>query len=166
MTAALRTGRRTDLPRIVEIYNHYIANSVATFDTTPIRVQDREAWIDQFGENRHRLLVLERDGRVQGYAYSGPVRPRAAYGRSVETSIYLAPDAVGQGLGEQLYGALLEHLDSTDVHRIYGVITLPNPGSTRLHERLGFREVGRLTECGLKFGKWWDVAWLERPGAR
>ena len=81
MTATLRTGRRTDLPRIVEIYNHYIANSVATFDTTPIRVQDREAWIDQFGENRHRLLVLERDGRVQGYAYSGPVRPRAGSAR-------------------------------------------------------------------------------------
>ena len=165
MTATLRTGTRADLPRIVEIYNHYVANSVATFDTTPIRVEDRHEWIEQFGDDRHRLLVLEQDGIVQGYAYSGRVRPRAAYDRSVETSIYLAPDTIGQGLGEQLYGALLGHLDGTDVHRIYGVITLPNPGSVRLHERLGFREVGRLTECGLKFGKWWDVAWLERPGA-
>ena len=108
--------------------------------------------------------MLERDGRVQGYAYPAPCAPVRP--TTVPWNVDLsAPDAVGQGLGEQLYGALL-HLDSTDVHRIYGVITLPNPGSTRLHERLGFREVGRLTECGLKFGKWWDVAWLERPGAR
>ncbi|MEE4298231.1 MAG: N-acetyltransferase family protein, partial [Pseudomonadales bacterium] len=91
---------------------------------------------------------------------------RAAYDRSVETSIYLAPAAVGRGLGEPLYRHLLDAIDATDVHRAYGVITVPNPASIALHERLGFSEVGRLSECGRKFDRWHDVAILERPTPR
>jgi phosphinothricin acetyltransferase len=159
----LRRGTRDDLPRIVEIYNHYVEQSVATFDTTIHAVADREAWFEEFGADRHQLFVLEEAGRVIGYAYSGRMRPRAAYDRSVETTIYLAPAAVGRGLGEPLYRHLLDALARTDVHRAYGVVTVPNPGSIALHERLGFAEVGRLTECGHKFGRWWDVVWLERP---
>ena len=163
MSTTIRRGVRDDLPRIVEIYNHYVEQSVATFDTTTWSAADRGAWFEAFDEHRHQLFVLEEDEVVIGYAYSGRLRPRAAYDRSVETSIYLAPAAVGRGLGEPLYRHLLDALAATDVHRAYGVITVPNPGSIALHERLGFTEVGRLTECGHKFGKWWDVAWLERP---
>ncbi len=163
MTSTIRRGERHDLARIVEIYNHYVEQSVATFDTTTWAEEDREDWFESFGTDRHQLFVLEEDGVLIGYAYSSRLRPRAAYDRSVETTIYLAPAAVGRGLGEPLYVHLLDALAATDVHRAYGVITVPNPGSIALHERLGFTEVGRLTECGHKFGKWWDVAWLERP---
>lgn len=163
----IRDAIQDDLPAIVAIYNHYVVHTAATFDLTPVRVDERQAWFAQFApDTRHRLLVATGPADdLLGYAYSGPLRPRAAYDRSVETSIYLRPDAIGRGLGSRLYGALLDGLAYTDVHRCYGVITFPNPDSMRLHERLGFREVGRLTECGHKFDKWWDVVWMERaPG--
>ena len=160
----IRDAVQDDLAAIVAIYNHYVVHTVATFDLTPVRVDERQAWFAQFASHsRHRMLVATGPADdLLGYAYSGPLRPRAAYDRSVETSIYLRPDAIGQGLGTRLYGNLLDGLALTDVHRCYGVITWPNPDSIRLHERLGFREVGRLTECGHKFDQWWDVVWMER----
>lgn len=163
MNTEIRRGTRADIPRIVEIYNHYVEQSAATFDTEPATVASRERWFETFGTERHQLFVTTEAEVVIGYAYSGPFRPRAAYDRSVETSIYLAPAVVGRGLGEALYRRLLGALAETDVHRAYGVITVPNPASIALHERLGFVEVGRLTECGHKFDRWHDVALLERP---
>jgi phosphinothricin acetyltransferase len=90
-------------------------------------------------------------------------RERAAYSRSVETSVYLDPSMLGHGLGTALYAALLDELAHEDVHRAYAGIALPNDASEALHRRLGFREVGTYTEVGRKFGRWWDVRWYERP---
>jgi Sortase and related acyltransferases len=163
MSTTVRPGTRADLPRIVAIYNHYVEQSVTTFDTEPVTVASRAPWFDGFDGTRHQLFVMTEADVVIGYAYSGAFRARAAYDRSVETSIYLAPGAVGRGLGEALYRRLLAAVDESDVHRAYGVITVPNPASIALHERLGFTEVGRLTECGRKFDRWHDVAILERP---
>ena len=97
-----------------------------------------------------------------GYAASVPYRPRAAYAPSVETSVYVAPSHVAQGLGSTLYGALLSELEGEDVHRAYAGIAMPNPASVRLHERCGFHRAGYYTEQGRKFGRYWDVAWYER----
>jgi len=167
MSGTIRRGRAEDLAAIVEIYNHYVAHSAATFDTQLQSLDDRRPWLASFGTGRHQLFVATDDeagaGALLGYAYSGVMRPRAAYDRSVETSIYLAPDAVGHGLGARLYGHLFEALAATDVHRCYGVVTAPNPASVALHQRMGFTEVGRLSECGYKFDRWWDVLWLEKP---
>ena len=162
MSPTIRRAERSDLPQIVAIYNHYVEESAATFDTEPVTAASREPWFDAFEGPRHRLFVLSEDARVVGYTYSGAFRARAAYDRSVETSIYLAPAAVGRGHGARLYRHLLSALDATDVHRSYGVITVPNAASIALHESLGFREVGRLSECGHKFDRWHDVAILER----
>ncbi|MDZ7827358.1 MAG: N-acetyltransferase family protein [Gammaproteobacteria bacterium] len=165
--AIIRPALMDDLPGIIAIYNHYVRHTAMTFDLEPTSVEARREWLAGFdAEGRHQLLVLVEDAggneTITGYAYSGPMRPRAAYDRSVETSIYLHPDAGGRGLGTRLYTGLLDRLAATDVHRCYGVITVPNPGSIRLHEKLGFVEVGRLTECGRKFDRWWDVVWMER----
>jgi phosphinothricin acetyltransferase len=157
----VRPARVTDLDEVTAIYNEYVAGSHVTFDVDP--VADGRSWYSQFGEDGpHRLFVADQDGSIAGWASSTPVRPRAAYRRSVETTAYITPAAGGRGIGTALYEALLDALGPAGVHRCYAAIALPNPASVALHERFGFSEVGRFSEVGFKLGRYWDVAWFER----
>ena len=159
----IRQAEPRDFESILTIYNHYIEHSHVTFDVRPYRSEERTEWFDQFhATGPYRLYVSEADARVVGYACSTPFRPKPAYGTSVETTVYLAPDHTGKGIGALLYQPLLTALESEDVHRAYAVIVLPNPASIRLHTRVGFREAATLREVGRKFGKYWDVSWYER----
>lgn len=101
---------------------------------------------------------------VAGYAGTTRFRAKPAYSETVETTIYCAPEATGRGLGIRLYTALFEALAQERVHCIVAGYVPPNPGSEKLHARMGFRPVGTFTEQGYKFGRYWDVVWLERPG--
>lgn len=158
----IRPAERSDLPAIVDIYNHYVATSHFTFDTDVYSTQTRRPWFDQFDGRRHRCLVLEGGGSVVGYANSAALKPKAAYETSVEVSIYLTPSATGRGVGTPLYAALFRALADEDVHRAYALIALPNDASISFHRRFGFVEVAHLNEVGRKFGRYWDVVWLER----
>ena len=159
----VREARREDLPRLTEIYNHYVVHSPATFDLEPKTVEERGEWFAQFGATgRHRLVVAEGDGVVLGYAGSTRFRVKPAYDRTVETTIYCAPEAVGRGVGALLYAGLFAVLAGEDVHRIVAGYVPPNLASERLHSRFGFRPVGVFTEQGYKFGRYWDVCWMER----
>jgi phosphinothricin acetyltransferase len=100
---------------------------------------------------------------VIGFASSGPYRSRPAYDTTVMLSVYIDPERTGRGIGTALYGYLIESLRGLDIRRAVAGITLPNPGSVALHRRFGFTEIGRFTEQGRKFGRYWDVAWFERP---
>lgn len=159
-----RPARSGDLPRLTEIYNHYVVHSPATFDLQPKSVDQRAEWFAQFATTgRHRLMVAEEAGSVQGYAGTTRFRVKPAYDRTVETTIYCAPEAAGRGIGARLYSALFERLASEDVHRIVAGFVPPNPASEKLHRRFGFNVVGVFTEQGYKFGRYWDVCWMERP---
>ncbi|HEY6446768.1 MAG TPA: GNAT family N-acetyltransferase [Acidobacteriaceae bacterium] len=165
MDTLIRPARGSDLPRLTAIYNHYVLASPATFDLDPKTVAERAAWLAQFAETGpHRLLVAEDGGVVAGYAGTTRFRAKPAYSQTVETTIYCAPEATGRGLGIRFYTALFEALARECVHRIVAGYVPPNPGSERLHARLGFRPVGTFTEQGYKFGRYWDVVWLERRG--
>ena len=107
------------------------------------------------------LLVADADGEVLGYAYSASYRPRPAYALTRETSVYLAADARGQGLGRRLYDALLPRLRDDGVHTAVALIALPNDASLALHRACGFTEVGVLRGVGRKFDRWIDTAWLQ-----
>jgi phosphinothricin acetyltransferase len=160
---AIRPGRAEDLPDLTELYNHYIRETPITFDLVPYAVEERRDWLERFSETgRHRLWVSERAGRVTGYATSRTFRPKAAYDSTVETTVYLAPEAQGEGLGRRLYQALFASLADEDVHRAVGGVTLPNPASVALHESFGFEPVGIYHEVGYKFGRYWDVQWFEK----
>ena len=160
----VREGREEDLPAINDIYNHYVLQSHATFDIEPISMKQRLEWFGHYGSSgRHRLLVTEIDGDLVGYASSSRVRPKPAYSTSIETSVYIAPNWIGQGIGSTLYRALFKSLEGEDIHRAYAGIALPNPASVQLHERFGFERVAYFTEQGRKFDKYWDVAWFEKP---
>lgn len=157
------TGSVEDLEAISEIYGHYVRTSAISFDLEVPSADWRRKWFATFATSgRHRLLVARDDGRAVAYAASAPYRPRAAYAPSVETSVYVAPSHVGQGVGSALYETLLAELEREDVHRAYAGIGMPNPVSVRLHERCGYRRAGYYTEQGRKFGRYWDVAWYER----
>jgi len=157
------TGSVEDLEAISEIYGHYVRTSAISFDLEVPSADWRRKWFATFATSgRHRLLVARDDGRAVAYAASAPYRPRAAYAPSVETSVYVAPSHVGQGVGSALYETLLAELEREDVHRAYSGIGMPNPASVRLHERCGYRRAGYYTEQGRKFGRYWDVAWYER----
>lgn len=159
----IRHAERRDLARLTEIYNYYVVNTPVTFDVDRYTVERREAWFGQFAATgRHRLLVAESDGVVVGYAGTTRFRPKPAYETTVETTIYCAPDAVGKGIGKRLYAALFETLRGEDIHRFVAGYALPNAATAAIHERFGFKVVGVFTENGRKFGKYWDVCWVQR----
>jgi len=159
----IRAAERRDLVRITEIYNYYVLNTPVTFDVEPYTVERREAWFAQFSATgRHRLIVAEENGIVMGYAGTTRFRPKAAYETTVETTVYCALEAIGKGLGRRLYAELFAVLKAEDIHRFVAVYVLPNPATEALHRRFGFRVVGVLSENGRKFGKYWDVCWVER----
>lgn len=162
----IRPADLNDLPRLTEIYNHYVLNTAVTFDVEPYTVETRQTWLQQFDSTgRYRLLVAEEQAKVVGYAGTSRFRRKAAYETTVETTIYCAPDMMGKGVGRKLYEALFRALDGEDIHRFVAGYALPNPASAALHERFGFKVVGVFTEIGRKFGRYWDVVWTERQVA-
>lgn len=160
----MRHARDSDLAALTEIYNHYVVHSPATFDLEPFSPEQRREWFDHYREGTpHQLLVAEEGDHLMGYATSSRFRPKPAYGTTIETTVYLNPDAAGRGIGGLLYEELFERLRSQDVWRAVAGIVPPNDASVRLHLKFGFREVGRFTELGRKFGRYWDVVWYEKP---
>ncbi len=160
---SIRHAEARDLPALLDIYNHYVLNTPITFDIEPRTLAQRKEWLAGFGPSgRYQCLVAARGNAAIGWACSGRFKDRAAYDTSVETSIYLAPDETGKGLGRRLYGALFEALKGEDLHRAFGGVTQPNEGSVGLHLAMGFTHAGTYKEVGRKFGRFWDVAWFER----
>jgi phosphinothricin acetyltransferase len=160
----VRPAKRDDLPRLTAIYNHYVIHTPITFDLEPYTVEKRLSWFEQFGlRGRHRLVVAEEDGVVLGYAGTTGFRAKPAYDTTVETTIYCDPRSTRQGLGSILYSYLFEAIANEDVHHLVAGFTLPNAASEALHDRFRFTRVGIFHQVGRKFGRYWDVAWTERP---
>lgn len=164
MPPRIRPAEERDLPRLTDIYNHYVRTTAVTFDMDPYDVEGRRPWYSQFAiGGRYRLFVAERAaGVVDAYAGTTSFRPRRAYETTVEVTVYCAPEAIGQGLGRELFGVLWKSLEGEDLHSAMAGITLPNEPSIKLHERFGFRPAGVFHEVGRKLGRYWDVAWYEK----
>lgn len=160
----IRPATRADVPRLTEIYNHYVRETPITFDVQEWSVERRRSdWFEHYAETgRYRLLVVEEDGDPRGFASTSRFRPKAAYDPTVETTIYIDRTATGRGLGRLLYAELFESIRDEDIHTLLAGITLPNPASVALHESFGFQKVAHFTENGRKLGRLWDVIWLER----
>ncbi|MDR3219583.1 MAG: GNAT family N-acetyltransferase [Dysgonamonadaceae bacterium] len=153
----IRNVSLSDAPRIAEIYNYYINNTIITFEETEIDAGEIERRIQHVREKHFPYIVYEEDGRLLAYAYIDNWRSRSAYDISLETSIYLDIHATGKGIGPVLYRELITKSKEINIHSLIGVISLPNEASRKLHERLGFRLVGNFRESGLKFNRLIDV---------
>jgi phosphinothricin acetyltransferase len=165
VTIRIRPAESRDLPDVLELYNHYVRHSAATFEVAPVGPEERQGWFTEHaGPGPYRLLVAEdAAGTIVGWATTSPFRPRAGYGTTVEASVYCRPEALGRGTGTRLYQELFHAIEGQDLERIVAGVALPNPASVALHRRFGFRHVGTFTRIGRKFGRYWDVAWFERP---
>lgn len=157
----IRRAGAGDAAALLEIYRPFIMDTVVTFEYDVPTVDEFAGRItDTLADFPY--LVCERDGKPVGYAYAHHIRERAAYDWAVELSIYLAPAAQGQGVGTVLYQCLIDLLDMQNIRILYGCVTLPNEGSRRLHEKLGFVLTGVWHGSGWKFEGWHDVGWFEK----
>lgn len=158
----IRLATPGDGAAVRDIYAPSVTSSAISFELTVPSVAQMSARI---AERLPRLpwLVGESGGVVVGYAYASRFHPRAAYEWSVETSVYVAVDHQGRGVGRALYTALFAVLGAQGYRQAMAGIALPNPGSVALHEGSGFALVGVYRAVGWKFGVWHDVGWWQRP---
>jgi len=156
----LRPCTPADAAALARIYNHYIASTVVTFEEVALTADEMARRVTEVTA-RYPWLVWEEAGEVVGYAYASPWKSRAAYRHAVESAIYLDPGWTGRGIGTRLYAALLEELRARGVHCVVGGVSLPNPASVALHERLGFAPVGEFREIGFKLGRWVHVGYWQ-----
>jgi phosphinothricin acetyltransferase len=158
----IRSVKYSDAARLAEIYNHYIANSTATFETEALTSQQMENRIKGIHKNLLPWLVTENsNGTILGYAYASKWKERNAYKHSVEITVYLDHNVPSQGLGSQLFTALFNDLKVLGMHAAIGGISLPNTASVALHEKFGMKKVAHFSEVGNKFGEWVDVGYWQ-----
>lgn len=157
----LCSATTADAAAIAAIYNHYVLNTIITFEETPVSVAEMTGRIEEVATAGLPWLVWVEKGKVLGYAYAGQWKSRCAYRYSVESTVYLDKAATGRGLGTKLYTALITRLKKSKIHGIIGGVALPNEASVALHEKLGFKKIGLFKEVGWKFEKWIDVGYWE-----
>lgn len=159
----IRPSQPEDIPAITAIYTHHVLNGTGTFEIDPPSQEDmanRRA--DVLSKGLPYLVVAEGD-KVLGFAYCNWFKPRPAYRFSAEDSIYLAPEAHGQGLGRSLLTELMAQAEKVGVRKFIAVIgDSANAGSIGVHQSVGFSHVGVLKSCGWKFDKWLDVVLMDK----
>ena len=163
----VRPTAADDLDAIADIYAHHVRTGVATFEVDP---PDAQEWRRRFGaviDAGLPFISAEMDGDIAGYAYCGPWKSRAAYRHTVEDSIYLAPGALGRGVGGRLLDALLIGCADARIRQVIAVIVDSDAdASLALHRNRGFVDAGRLTAVGYKHGRWLDTVLLQRTLTR
>ncbi len=157
----IRAATAADGEGLATLYNHYVRHTYTTFETEQVVGNEMGARVHAVLQVGLPWLVLEEGGQLIGYSCAVRWKGRAAYGNSVESTIYLAEGAGGRGLGSLLYGELLAQRRNRGLHCALGGIALPNEASVALHERLGFEKVAHLREVGRKFERWIDVGYWQ-----
>jgi phosphinothricin acetyltransferase len=160
----LRPSEDGDVPAIARIYGHHVITGLGSFEeVAPDAAEIARRRAEVVGRGLP-YLVAEAEGLVLGYAYAAPYRARVGYRFSLEDSIYLAPEAMGRGIGRALLCAVLERSAAAGYRQMVAVIgDSANEASIALHRRLGFRSVGVLEAIGFKHGRWVDTVIMQRP---
>lgn len=164
----IRSATTDDAARLLEIYAFYVENTAVTFEYDVPSLEEFTARIAATLET-YPYIVLEEDGEVRGYAYAGQLRKRPAYARSCEVTIYLDCECRKLGYGRALYEELKQRLQAMGFCNMYACVTSPieedeylTHNSERFHEHVGFEKVGTFHRCGYKFGRWYNVVWMEK----
>lgn len=164
----IRQAEISDAGALLDVYRYYVENTAITFEyevPSENEFKDRIAGIT----TRYPYLVVEKDGQIIGYAYTSAFHERKAYEWSAEMSIYLSDKGKGLGLGRKLYEILEDISKRQGITNLYACIAAPqaedeylSDNSIRFHEHMGYKIVGRFTKCGYKFGRWYDMVWMEK----
>lgn len=158
----IRPATAADAAAIAQIYNHYIANTVVTFEEALCSAEGMAGRMrDAQAADLPWLVAEDETGQVVGYAYASKWNGRCSYRHSVEVTVYLSPGVIACGWGSRLYEALFAQLRKRSMHVLIAGIALPNPGSVALHEKFGMEQVGHFREVGYKMGRWLDVGYWQ-----
>lgn len=163
----MRRAVRDDCPAILAIYNDAVLTTTASYDYEPRTLEHRQDWFDAHQRDDYAIFVAEEslpDGvkRILGWSSLSKFHDRMGYRFTSENSIYVAAEARGRGVGTALLGPLIEAAKGRGLHAILAVIDAQNEASVRLHAKFGFEHVGLFKQVGFKFGRWLDVAYMEK----
>lgn len=165
---SIRTAKKTDAEALLLIYAPYVLNTAITFEYDVPTAREFCGRIEKTLE-RYPYIVAEERGEPVGYAYAGAFSPRAAYSRSVEMSVYVRWDMRGKGIGKKLYLKMEELLARQNILNVNACIAYPETedcyldrSSAKFHEHMGYCEAGKFHRCGYKFGRWYDMIWMEK----
>lgn len=160
----IRTAGAADAEALAAIYGHHVLNGFGTFEEVPPTAEEMARRREAVAARGLPYLVAEDAGQVVGFAYASPFRPRPAYRYTVEDSVYVAPDRMGQGVGRAALSAVLEACEALGVRQVVAVIgDSGNAGSIGLHRALGFEPTGVGRSFGYKFGRWVDIVFMQKP---
>lgn len=164
----IRMAAETDAEALLEIYGPYVRNTAISFEYEVPTVEEFARRIRET-LRRYPYLVAVEDGRITGFAYGSTFKPRPAYDRAVEMSVYLRQDCRGRGVGKRLYLALEELLRRQNVLNLNACIAYTAEKDAHLdnvsaafHTRMGYTKAAHFTKCGYKFGTWYDIIWMEK----
>ena len=164
----IRVATLEDAKTLVEIYTPYVEKTVITFEYEVPSVEEFKGRMTHVLE-KYPYLVAERDGEIVGYAYAGEFKSRAAYDWAVETTVYVREDQKNSGVGKALYMALEQILAEQNILNLNACIGYPEvedeyltKNSVQFHEHMGYRFVGEFYKCGYKFGRWYNMVWMEK----
>ena len=162
MDITIRPSQPGDITAITAITNDAIEHTTAHFALKPDRVEDVAAQFDRDRARYPWFTAVDAEGRVVGFSRAAQWKSRTAYDWTVESSVYLAESARGLGVGERLYRTLFDELERRGFRCILAGVTVPNPPSERLHERMGMAVVGEFPEVGYKFDQWLAVRYYAK----
>jgi phosphinothricin acetyltransferase len=157
----LRPATPADAAAIASIYNHYVLNTIVTFEEEAVSAAEIAQRIQEVQAAGRPWFVWDENGRILGYSYASGWKSRCSFRYSLETTVYLDQTFTGRGLGTKLYTALIDALRAAKFHALIGGISLPNEASVALHEKLGFKKIGHFQQVGYKFDQWIDVGYWE-----
>ena len=164
----IRSANTTDATGILGVYAPYVENTAISFEYEIPTLDDFANRIAATLE-KYPYIVVEEDGEIKGYAYAGPFKARAAYARSCEVSIYVDRTCQGKGFGRALYEELEKQLRTRGILNLYACIASPiqedeclTNNSEHFHAHLGFKRVGEFHQCAYKFGRWYNMIWMEK----
>ena len=164
----IRVAKIEDAPQLLNIYKPYVEKTAITFEYEVPGLDEFKRRIEKTLK-KYPYLVAEDNGEILGYAYAGPFVGRAAYDWGVETTIYLKEDKNKLGLGRKLYEALEKILQAQNILNMNACIGYPeeedeylNKNSVEFHSHMGFTMVGEFHKCGYKFGRWYNMVWMEK----
>ncbi len=164
MPITLRDVTAADMAAIQKIYAHHVLHGAASFEEIPPDVAEMQSRFAALKARNMPYIAAVEDGKILGYAYAGPYRPRSAYRYTVEDSIYLLPDQAGKGLGKLLLTEIIARCTALGFRQMIAVIgDSANAGSINLHRALGFQMIGTFPAIGFKFGRWIDSVLMQKP---
>lgn len=159
----VRATEPRDAEAVAAIYAHAVLHGVGTFEELPPSPQEMEARRLKVVSHGLPHLVAERDGRVAGFAYAGPFRPRPAYRFTAEDTVYVDPAMQARGVGRALLEAVVQTCGTLGLRQLVALIgDSGNGASLALHSAAGFHHVGVLRAVGHKHGRWLDAVWMQR----